>query len=373
MAARLLLALHRTLELVLHHPGHRDVQQGSHPLPRPAGPAIRLPQNGSALTYATLTTVKTSQGNITAASTDSYSFQQIGNQWNVTETISSKITCSPPAAQLSVRFRTTSDFMGANSAVSNDPNIKLKVSYMIQDRIIKSTPVGSNVPAGYSAKCTLGGNDLGSVGQVTGALYASTLRYYVLFYIQTTGVTEGTLVPISLLTVTISGTQNVAVLNTSRLALVGTLTGLTSGSVCWDKESGILLLEESTTGTESEKMLLINSTYPFTATSATTSAATTQATSFTSATSLMSSISATEIQTPLESRPLTTTGLIGLGLVALVAIVGLAIALHRRQSVSEKTVERPELRPAPEYITCRFCGGKIPQGKVRCPDCGRFW
>ena len=224
---------------------------------------MAFPQNGSTLTYALLTTAKTSQGNITAASTDSYSLQQIGNQWNVTETITGKITCSPPAAQLSVRFHTTSDIMGANSAVSSDPNIEIKVSYLIQDRIVKSTPIGVNVPAGFSAKCTLGGNDLGSVGQDTGALYASSLRYYVLFYIQTIGVTEGTLVPVSLLTATISGTQNVAVLNTTRPALVGTLTGFISGSLYWDKDSGILLMSESTSSVQSDKISLINSTFPF--------------------------------------------------------------------------------------------------------------
>ena len=103
---------------------------------------IIFPQNGLSLTYASFVTAKTSQGNITAASTDSYSFQQTGNQWNVTERITGKITCFPQAAQLSVRFRTTSDIMGANSIVSNDPNIDLKVSYVVQDRVVESTPIG---------------------------------------------------------------------------------------------------------------------------------------------------------------------------------------------------------------------------------------
>jgi len=352
---------------------------------------VTFPQNGSTLTYAILTTAKTSQGNITAASTDSYSFQQIGNQWNVTETISGKITCSPPAAQLSVRFHTTSDIMGANSSVSSAPNIEIKVSYLIQDRMVKSTLIGPNVPAGYSAKCTLGGNDVGSVDQATGALYASSLRYYVLFYIQTIGVTEGTLVPVSLLTATISGTQNVAVSNTSRPALVGTLTGLISGSLYWDKDSGILLLAESTSGAESEKMLLINSIFPFTTT---TSATASQATVRTSETSVSTSILTTQTQTAIEPWPLTTAGLIGIGLVALAAVVVLALGLQRRYSAGRKAVERqnkaneiktdvpksygpaipasPKLAPEPEseYKVCRYCGGKIPKGIAKCPECG---
>lgn len=339
---------------------------------------MAFPQNGSTLTYALLTTAKTSQGNITAASTDSFSFQQMGSQWNVTETITGKITCPSPAAQLSVRFHTISDIMGVNSTVSTDPNIEIRVSYVIQDRIVKSTPIGPNVPAGYSAKCTLGGIDLGSIDQDTEALFPGTLRYYVLFYIQTAGVTQGSLVPVSLLTATISGTQNVTVLNTSRPALVGTLTGFFSGSLYWDRDSGILLLMESTSPVQSDRMLLINSTYPFTATTSATASATTsptasQATVFTSATSLASSISTTETQTPLISWPFTTTALIGLGAVALVAVVVLAIALHRRHAASEKPVERPALKSEPEYRVCRFCGGKIPHGRARCPECGRFW
>jgi hypothetical protein len=227
---------------------------------------ITFPQNESTLTYATFMTAGTSQGNVTAVSTDSYSFQQIGNQWNVTETITGKITCFPPAAHLSVRFGTTSDFMGANSSVSTDPNILIKVSYMIQNRTIESTPIGPNVAAGYSAKCTLEGNDLASVflSQGTPALYASPfIRYYVLFYIQTAGVTVGSSVPVAILTSTITGIQNVTVLNTSRPALVGTVTGIISGMLYWDMHSGILLMEESKTGsTESERMLLIQSTVP---------------------------------------------------------------------------------------------------------------
>jgi hypothetical protein len=339
---------------------------------------MAFPQSGATLTYAYLTTSKTSQGNITATSTDSYSFQQIGNQWNVTETLAGKITCSTSTAQLSVRFHKISDIMGANSSVSTDPNIDIRVSYVIQDRIVRSTPIGPNAPVGYSAKCTLGGNDFGVINVDTEAVLAGTLRYYVLFYIQTARVTQGSLVPVSLLTATISGTKNVTVLNTSRPALVGTLTGFISGSLYWDRDSGILLLAETTSAVQSDRMLLINSSLPFTATAsttalATTSAASSQATVFTSPTSVVSSVFTTEIQTPLESWPLTTTGLIGLGLVALVAIVVIAIALRRRQSASEKAVERPALKPEPEYRTCRFCGGKIPQGRARCPECGRFW
>jgi len=223
---------------------------------------ITFPQNESTLTYATFITAGTSQGNVTAATTDSYNFQQIGNQWNVTETITGKISCFPPGAQLSVRFLTTSDLMGANSIVSNDPNIGIKVSYMVQDRVVESTPIASNVPAGYSAKCTLRGDDLASVSQATPPLYAYSFRYYVLFYIQTTGVTEGSSVHVAIMTLTISGIQNVTVLNTSRPALVGTVTGIISGMLYWDRYSGILLLEESTSSTQSERMLLTYSTVP---------------------------------------------------------------------------------------------------------------
>jgi hypothetical protein len=223
---------------------------------------ITFPQNGSSLTYASFVTAKTAQGNITAASTDSYSFQQTGNQWNVTETITGKITCSPPAAQLSVRFLTTSDIMGANSIVSNDPNVVIKVSYVVQDRVVQSTPIGSNVPAGYSAKCTVGGSDVASISQATPALYASGFRYYVLFYVQPTGVAAGSSVPVAIMSSTISGVQNVTVLNTSRPALVGTITGIIGGTLYWDRDSGILLLEESTSSTQSDRMLLTYSTVP---------------------------------------------------------------------------------------------------------------
>ncbi len=224
--------------------------------------SMTFPQNGSSLTYASFVTSKTSQGNITAASTDSYSFQQTGSQWNVTERITGKITCSPQAAQLSVRFRTTSDIMGANSIVSNDPNIDIKVSYVVQDRVVESTPIGSNVPAGYSAECTVGGIDVAAVSQATPALYVSGFRYYVLLYIQTAGVAVGSSVPVAIMTSTISGIQNVIVLNTSRPAFVGTITGITSGSLYWDRDSGILLSEESTSSTQSERMLLTYSTVP---------------------------------------------------------------------------------------------------------------
>ena len=292
---------------------------------------------------------------------------------------------------MSVRFHTTSDIMGANSTVSSDPNIEIKVSYLIQDRIVKSTPIGPNVPVGYSAKCTLGGNDLGSVDQATEALYASSLRYYVLFYIQTIGITEGTLVPISLLTATISGTQNVTVLNTTRPALVGTLTGFISGSLYWDKDSGILLMSESTSSVQSDKISLINSTFPFTTT---TSATASQATVPTSETSVSTSILTTQPQTATAPWPLTTAGLIGIGLVALLAVVVLALGLQRRYSAGRRALERqnktseimadepksygpaippsPKLAPKPEpqYKVCRYCGGRIPQGAAKCPQCG---
>ncbi len=222
-----------------------------------------FPQNGSTLTYSVFMTAKSSQGNITATSTDSYSFQQIGNEWNVTETVIGKISCHPPTADLSVRYRTISDIFGVNSSVSSDPNILIKVSYMVQNRTIVSTPIGPNVAAGYFAKCSLGGKDIASVGQATPALYVSPfIRYYVMFHIQTAGVGVGTLVPVGILPSTITAIESVAVMNTSRPALVGTITGIISGRIYWDQESGILLLEESTNGIQSERMLLSYSTVP---------------------------------------------------------------------------------------------------------------
>lgn len=219
-------------------------------------------ENGSALVYSTSISAKTSQENITAALTDSYSFLQIGDQWNVTETLTGKIICSPSTARLSVRFRTPSDIMGTNSTVSNDPNIGIKVSYVVQDRVVQSTPIGPNVPIGFSAKCTSSGVDIGPISQATPALYASSFRYYVLFYIEPSGLGVGSSVPVAIMTSTISGTQTLVVLNTPRLALVGTLTGVISGIMYWDRESGILLLEESTSSTQSESMMLISSTAP---------------------------------------------------------------------------------------------------------------
>ena len=223
---------------------------------------VPFPQNGSTLTYAVFDSAATSQGNITVASVDSYSFQQIGNQWNVTETIKGKITCTPNTAQLSVRFRTTSDIMGTNSIVSNDPNINIMVSYVVQDRVVESTSIGSNTPAGYSAECTLAGSAIASLSQATPALYTSGFRYYVIFYIQASGLGVGSSVPVAIMTSTISGTQNVLVLNTSRFALVGTLAGMISGVLYWDRASGILLVEESTSGTQSERISLTQSTVP---------------------------------------------------------------------------------------------------------------
>ena len=237
--------------------------------PSPASASITFPQDGSNVTYATFTTAQTRQGNITVSSTDSYVFEQMGAkwnwtepQWNVTETITGKITCSPPEAQLSVRYRTTSDIMGAHSSVSNDPNIAIKVSYMLQDRVVQSTLIGSNVPAGYSAKCTLGGNDVASVFVDTPALHAFGSRYYVLFYVQAGTVNIGGSVPVTTVTSTILGTQYVTVLNTPRLAFVGAITGFTSGVLYWDVGSGILLLEQSTAGSQSDRMRLTYSTVP---------------------------------------------------------------------------------------------------------------
>ena len=351
-----------------------------------------------ALSYATLTTAKSSQGNITATSMDSYSFQQIGSQWNVAETIAGKITCSPSTAQLNVRFQTRSDIMGVNSSVSTDPNIEIPVSYVVQDRIIMSTPIGPNAPVGYTAKCTLGGTEVGTISEDTGAVLAGSLPSYVWFYIQTAGVTQGSVVHISIMTLTISRTQNVTVMNTSRPAFVGTITGFFGGTFYWDRDSGILLLAETTTGPQSDRMMLVNSTLPFTGTTttvlATTSTTASQATIVTSATSVMSSVLATGTQTALGPSLFSTAAMIGLGLVALVAIAVLILAMRRGRSASCQEVEgvkkpseitvagpasyqtaipsSPNLAPKPEsgYKVCRYCGGKIPQEAGKCPECG---
>ena len=221
-----------------------------------------FPQNGSVLAYLTSVGARASQGNITATLTDSYSFLQMGDQWNVTEILSGKIACFPSTASLSVRFLTTSDVMGAKAIVSNDPNIDIRVSYVLRDRVVESTPIGPNVPIGFSAKCTAGGVDIGPISEATPALYASGFQYYVLFYIQPSGLGVGSSVPVAIMTSTISGTQTLVVFNTSRLALVGTVAGMMSGVLYWDRESGILLLEESTSNTQYESMTLISSSVP---------------------------------------------------------------------------------------------------------------
>jgi hypothetical protein len=58
---------------------------------------------------------------------------------------------------------------------------------------------------------------------------------------------------------TISGTQTVQVLGKSWTALVGTIPGLISGTMYWESNSGILLLEKSTSGVQTEQMQLIQS------------------------------------------------------------------------------------------------------------------
>jgi hypothetical protein len=363
---------------------------------------LAFPQNGATLTYSLLSTAGTSQGNITATSTDSYSFQQIGNQWNVTEMITGKVTCFPSTAQLSVKFHTRSDIMGVNSSVSTNPNINIPVSYVIQDRIIMSSSIGPNAPVGFTAKCALGETDVGTIYQDTGAVLAGGLLTYVFFYIETAGLTKGSTVHISIMTVTISGTQNVTVMNIPRPAFVGTISGIFGGTFYWDRDSGILLLAESTANGQSDRMLLTNTSIPFTATTSTTALVTTsasasQATVITPATSATSSIVMSQTQTALASSPLSITAMIGLGLVALVVIVVLVLAMLRRRSASLGEIEsrkkpseisaaapvsyEPVIPPSPkvaaspesEQKVCIYCGAKIHQGNARCPECGRLW
>jgi hypothetical protein len=360
-------------------------------MPSQATADTAFPQNGSTLTYSLLTTAKTSQGNITAASTDSYTLQQVGNQWNVTETLSGKITCSPSAAQLNVKFHTRSDIMGINSSVSTDPNIEIPVSYVIQDRLIISTPISPNAPVGFTAKCSLGGTDVGTINQDTGAVLAGSMPGYVWFYIETAGVTQGSAVPISTVTATISGMQNVTVMSTSRPALVGTISGFISGSFYWDRDTGILLLEE-TTGLQSDRMQLVSSNLPFTG-ATTANLATTyasQARVVSSATTAMSSVLATGSETPVGLSLFSTTAIVGLGLVAVVAIAVLVLVMLRQRSSNVREVERRKsseisaASPAPhkptnsfsppkpqsEHKVCRYCKTEVPQDRLICPKCG---
>ena len=215
-----------------------------------------FPHDGATLTYSVTTTGQGSPGSIVAVANDSYKFSKLGDGWNVTETLTGKITCSPSSATLSVKYQTTSDIMGQNATATNNPNILIQVSYVVKDRIVESTSIGPNVPAAYMATCNFGGNNVASIAGGTAALYAFGFKFYVFIYIQAAGVAQGSSVPVSIMAATISGTQNLQVLGKSRTALVGTMSGFISGTMYWDSSSGILLLEKSTSGMQTEQMQL---------------------------------------------------------------------------------------------------------------------
>jgi hypothetical protein len=218
-----------------------------------------FPHDGATLTYALTTTGQAAAGSILAFANDSYEFSTLGDGWNVTETFTGKITCSPSSATLSVKYQTTSDIMGQNAAASNNPNIRIQVSYVVKDRIVESTSIGPNVPADYIATCNFGGNNIASIAGGTAALYAFGFKFYVFIYIQPAGIGLGSTVPVSIMAATISGTQNLQVAGESRAALVGTLSGFATGNMYWDSTSGILLLAKLTSVTQTDQMQLVES------------------------------------------------------------------------------------------------------------------
>jgi hypothetical protein len=218
---------------------------------------ISFPHDGARLEYAITDMSNSSFGSIAAVANDSYTFSKLGDSWNVTEILVGRIACSPTAATLSVKYGTTSDIFGQKASVSSSPNIFIQASYIINDRIIVSTSIGPKAPASYYATCTFREGNKISIAGGTVALYASTFKYYVFTYIDPTGVTQGTSVPVSIVTATISGTQPIQALGKSRTALVGTISGFVSATMYWEISSGILLLEKSTSTLQTEQMQLI--------------------------------------------------------------------------------------------------------------------
>lgn len=228
-------------------------------MPSQAFAESSFPHDGATLTYAMTTTGHGSPGSIVAVANDSFRFSKSGDGWNVTETVVGKITCSSSSATLSVKYSTQSDFMGQNAAATNNPNILIQVSYVVEGRMVASTSIGPNVPAAYSATCNFGGNNEASISGGTPALYASAFKFYVFIYIQPAGVAQGSSVPVSIMAATISGTQTIQALGKSWTALVGTIPGLITGTMYWEKNSGILLLEKDTSGMQTDQMQLTKS------------------------------------------------------------------------------------------------------------------
>lgn len=222
-----------------------------------------FPHDGATLTYAITTTDQTASGSIVAVANDSYKFSALGDGWNVTETLTGKITCSPSSGTLSVKYQTTSDIMGQNATATNNPNILIQVSYVVNDRMIESTAIGPNVPAAYMATCNFGENNglpiTADIAGGTAAIDAAGFKYYVPVYIQTAGLAQGSSVPVSIMTATISGTQTVQALGKSWNALVGTMSGFDTGTMYWDSTSGILLSAKLTSIAQTDQMQLIES------------------------------------------------------------------------------------------------------------------
>jgi len=222
-----------------------------------------FPHDGATLTYSITTTDQTTSGSIVAIANDSYKFSALGDGWNVTETLTGKITCSPSSATLSVKYQTTSDIMGQNATATNNPNILIEVSYVVNDRMIESTPIGPNVPAAYMATCNFGENNglpiTASIAGGTGAIDAAPFKYYVPVYIQPAGVAQGSSVPVSIMTATISGTQTVQALGKSWTAFVGTMSGFGGGTMYWESNSGILLSAKLSSPVQTDQWQLIES------------------------------------------------------------------------------------------------------------------
>jgi hypothetical protein len=232
-------------------------------MPSHVSAAISFPHDGAKLTYLVTEMGNSSFGSIAAVTNDTYFFSKLGDSWNVTEILVGKISCSPNTGTLTVKYGTLSDIMGLNATALRSPNIFIQVSYIIKDRMVLSTPIGTNVPASYEATCNFGGIKEVLTGGGTPAPYASAFKYYVFTYIQPEGVSKGSTIPVAIMQATISGTQTVQALGRSWTALVGTIPGLISGTIYWESNSGILLLEKSTTGMgagmQTEQMQLIES------------------------------------------------------------------------------------------------------------------
>ena len=228
-------------------------------MPSHVSAGMSFPHDGAKLTYQIIEMDNSSFGSISAVTNDTYFFSKLGDSWNVTETLTGKIACSPSTGTLTIKYGTTSDIMGQNATALKSSNISIQVSYIVKDRMVLSTPIGPNVPASYEATCNFGGINQVFTSGGTPAVDASAFKYYVLTYIQPAGVSPGSSVPVSIMTATITGTQNVQVLGKSRTAFVGTISGLLSGIMYWDSSSGILLLAKSTIGDMTEQVQLVQS------------------------------------------------------------------------------------------------------------------